>query len=77
MIFVTNAMPARLSDLERAFNAHQVHKGEPPIVRLVTKDPVDGSRFTAEELRGMGFVSVWREDVPSAVVPAPEDPRLL
>ncbi|CAB4162265.1 hypothetical protein UFOVP786_36 [uncultured Caudovirales phage] len=64
MKFVTNAMPYRLPELERAHNAIQFHKGEPPIVRLVTKAPVAGSRFTAEELKEMGFVSVWKEDIP-------------
>lgn len=64
MIFVTNAMPTRLPELERAFNAHQAHKGEPFVVRLVTKDPVEGTRFTAQELKEMGFVSVWKDGIP-------------
>ena len=64
MIFVTNAVPARVAELERAHNAHQAHHGEPFVVRLVTKDPVEGTRFTADELKEMGFVSVWKEDIP-------------
>jgi len=64
MTFVTNAMPHQLPALERAFNAHQAHKGEPFVVRLVTKDPVEGTRFTADELKAMGWVSVWKEDIP-------------
>lgn len=64
MKFVTNAMPYRLPELERAFNAMQFHKDEPPIVRLVTKDPVAGTLFTADELKAMGWVSVWKEDIP-------------
>jgi hypothetical protein len=63
MKFVTNAMPYRLPELERAFNAHQAHKGEPFVVRLVTKDPVEGTRFTSDELKAMGWVSVWKEEI--------------
>lgn len=66
MKFVTNAMPHQLPALERAHNATQFHKGEPPIVRLVTKDPVEGTRFTADELKATGWVSVWKEDIPQA-----------
>lgn len=64
MIFVTNAMPHQLPALERAFNATQAHHNEPFVVRLVTKDPVEGTRFTADELKAMGWVSVWKEDIP-------------
>lgn len=64
MIFVTNTVPARVPDLERALNAHQVHHGEPPVVRLVTKAPMASAMFTAEELAAFGLISVWKEDVP-------------
>lgn len=69
MKFVTNAMPHQLPALERAVNAHQAHHGEPFVVRLVTKDPVAGTRFTAEELKATGWVSVWQEPVDPAASP--------
>lgn len=69
MKFVTNAMPHQLPAIERAFNATQIHKGEPLIVRLVTKDPVEGTRFTADELKAAGWVSVWKEPIVPAESP--------